>query len=130
LAGFNYVQAVGQGGVATLHGQKRWLLDSGWFSVHQKEDNVIALQRGRVEVEFIPTGYTAVLQVLDKGVHRTFKHFFRENCVNWLTQQELPNEKPTRILVARWIRDAWERVTVSSIVNTWNSLPLYPYQSE
>jgi len=112
-----------------MDGRDGYLIQDG-FSVHQKEDNVIALQRGGVEVEIIPAGYTAVLQVMDKGVHRTFKHFFRENGINWLTQQELPNAKPTRILVARWIRDAWERVTASSIVNTWNSLPLHPYQPE
>jgi hypothetical protein len=112
-----------------MDGRDGYLIQDG-FSVHQKEDNIIALQRGGVEVDFIPAGYTAVLQVLDKGVHRTFKHFFQENFVNWLTQQELPNEKPTRILVARWIRDAWEQVTVSSILNTWNSLPLHPYQPE
>ena len=112
-----------------MDGRDGYLIQDG-FSVHQKEDNVIALQRSGVEVDFIPAGYTAVLQVMDKGVHRTFKHFFRENGINWLTQQELPNAKPTRILVARWIRDAWERVTASSIVNTWNSLPLHPYQPE
>jgi transposase-like protein len=100
------------------------------FSVHAKEENVIVLQHGGVEVEFIPAGYTAVLQVLDKGVHRSFKHFYRENCINWLTQQQLPNAKPTRILVARWIRDAWERVTAVSIVNTWNSIPLHPFEPE
>jgi len=100
------------------------------FSVHGKEENVIVLQHGGVEVEFIPAGYTAVLQVLDKGVHRSFKHFYREHCINWLTQQQLPNAKPTRILVARWIRDAWELVTAVSIVNTWNSLPLHPFEPE
>jgi len=100
------------------------------WRINAKEENVIVLQHGGVEVEFIPSGYTAVLQVLDKGVHRSFKHFYRENCINWLTQQQLPNAKPTRILVARWIRDAWERVTAVSIINTWNSLPLHPFEPE
>jgi hypothetical protein len=59
------------------------------FSVHAKEEKVTVLKRAGVEVEFIPA-------VLDKGVHRTFKHFYHENCINWLTQQQQQNAKPTR----------------------------------
>jgi hypothetical protein len=55
-----------------LNGREGYLLQDA-FSVHAKEENVTVLQCGGVEVEFIPAGYTAVLQVLDKGVHRTFK---------------------------------------------------------
>jgi hypothetical protein len=62
------------------------------YSVHAKEENITILQCTGVEVELIPAGYTAVLQVLDKGVHRTFKHFYRENCINWLTQQQQQNQ--------------------------------------
>jgi hypothetical protein len=83
-----------------LNGREGYLLQDA-FSVHAKEENVTVLQCGGVEVEFIPAGYTVVLQVLDKGVHRTFKHFYRENCMNWLTQQQQhQNAKPTCILVA------------------------------
>jgi hypothetical protein len=38
--------------------------------------------------------------------------------------------KPTCIPVAHWIQDAWECVTAASIVNTWNSVPLPPFQPE
>jgi hypothetical protein len=70
-----------------LNGREGYLLQDA-SSVHAKEENFTVLQCGGVEVEFIPAGYTAVLQVLDKGVHRTFKHFYHENCINWLTQQQ------------------------------------------
>jgi hypothetical protein len=38
------------------------------FSVHLKDDNLIVAHRAGVEVEFIPAGYTACSQVLDKGI--------------------------------------------------------------
>jgi hypothetical protein len=98
---------------------------------YKMPENITILQCAGVEVEFIPAGYTAVLQVLDKGVHRTFKHFYHENCINWLTQQQQQqNAKQTRILVAHWISDAWEHITAVSIINTWNSLPLHLFQPE
>jgi hypothetical protein len=99
-----------------LNGREGYLLQDA-FLVHAKEENITVLQCTGVEVEFIPTGYTAVLQVLDKGVHRAFQLFYHENCINWLTQQQQQNAKPTHILVACWIRDAWECVAAVRIVN-------------
>ncbi len=41
----------------------------GNFSVHMQHDNVSTLQLLGAEVEFIPVGYTPVLQAMDKGLH-------------------------------------------------------------
>jgi hypothetical protein len=49
--------------------------------------------------------------------------------LSWLTQQQ-QNAKPNRINVANWIRNAWEHVTATSIVNTWNNTQLNPYEPE
>ena len=108
-----------------LNGREGYLLQDG-FSVHAKEENVTILQHARVEGEFIPAEYTVVL---DKAVHRTSKPFYCEICINWLTQQQQQNAAPSRIIVARWSRDAWELVTAVSIINTWNSLPLHSSQN-
>ncbi len=57
-----------------LNGRYGYLLQDQ-FSVHLKEENVMAAQRAGVEVDFIPAGYTSCLQVLDKGVNKPFKQF-------------------------------------------------------
>jgi len=81
-----------------LNGKEGYLLQDA-FSVHAKEENATVLQCSGVEVEFIPAGYTAVLQVLEKGVHRTSKHFYREKNINWLTQQQQQNaNQPVSLL--------------------------------
>ncbi len=58
-----------------LNGREEYLLQDS-FSALAKEENVIKVQRTGVEVDFIPAGYTHWLQVLDNGIHRTFKHFY------------------------------------------------------
>jgi hypothetical protein len=50
-----------------LNGRGGYLLQHS-FSVHTKEEKAI------VEVDFISAGYTPCLQVLNKGIQRTFKH--------------------------------------------------------
>ncbi len=44
------------------------LLDQ--FSAHMQCNNTFTMQQIGIEVDFIPAGYTPVLQVLVKGVHK------------------------------------------------------------
>jgi hypothetical protein len=65
----------------------------------------------RVQVEFLPAGYTAVLQPLDKGIIKPFKDYYYKLQNNWII---LPAEgiKPTCLDVATWVNTAWNSVTV------------------
>jgi hypothetical protein len=42
----------------------------------------IKVQHTGGEVDSIPAGYTPYLQVLDKGIHRIFKHFYQQNMLS------------------------------------------------
>jgi len=82
-------------------------------------DIVRLTQERGTEVEFIPGGYTGALQVLDKGVNKPFKNHYRQQ-LHWQINND-ENAKPKRHDVANWIQAAWDRVTVESIRNMWNS---------
>jgi len=111
--------------VPYLNGRYGYLLQDQ-FSVHMKEENIAATQRAGVEVDFIPAGYTACLQVLDKGVNKPFKQFVRDHSIAWL-QQAPQGAKPNRLDVTNWISNSWNQITAETITNTWNSLQLHPF---
>ena len=111
--------------VPYLNGRYGYLLQDQ-FSVHMKEENIAATQRAGVEVDFIPAGYTACLQVLDKGVNKPFKQFVRDHSIAWL-QQAQQGAKPNRLDVTNWISNSWNQITPETIRNTWNSLQLHPF---
>jgi hypothetical protein len=109
-----------------LNGRYGYLLQDQ-FSVHLKDENLMAAQRAGVEVDFIPAGYTACLQVLDKGVNKPFKQFIQQQCIAWL-QGAPQGAKPDRLTITNWISNSWNQVSVSTITNTWNSLQLLPFE--
>jgi tryptophan synthase beta subunit len=49
-----------------------------------QHDNVTALQILGAEVEFIPAGYTSILQAMDEGLHKPFKQYLREESLSWM----------------------------------------------
>lgn len=73
------------------------------------------------EVEYIPGGYTSKLQVLDVGINKPFKNYMRYEFDCWMTTTT-NNYKPQRSNVAEWILTAWNKVTSSTITNTWNKI--------
>ena len=88
-------------------------------SVHMCGECVQAIQSCGTDVDFIPGGYTGKLQVLDVGVNRPFKDFVREKYEQFMSQND---RKPSRLDVAQWVADAWKRVSMESIINTWASI--------
>jgi transposase-like protein len=109
---------------AHLHENKVYMaLDQ--FSVHMQHNNTAALQQIGVEVEFIPPGYTSVLQVLDKGVHKPFKQYLREESMAFMLRNP-EGTKPTRTDIALWIRNSWEQIQPTTILNTWESIGIRP----
>jgi hypothetical protein len=90
-------------------------------------ENFIAAQKAGVEVEFIPAGYTACCQVLNKGINKPFKQSIQQQCIAWL-QGALQGAKPDCVTIANWISNSWNQVSVNTVTNTWNSLWLYPFE--
>ena len=91
------------------------------FSVHMQHANTTALQQIGVEVEFIPPGYTSILQVLDKGVHKPFKQYLREESMAFMLRNP-EGTKPTRQDIALWIKKSWDQIQPSTSLNTWESI--------
>jgi hypothetical protein len=59
--------------------------------------------------------------VLDKCVSKPFKKYAREEFELWIMAQG-SHKRPTRAEVSQWIKVAWEKVTTSTIINTWKSI--------
>jgi hypothetical protein len=98
-----------------------------WVPVHLKDENLIAVGRAGVEVDFIPAGYTPPCQVLDKGINKPFKQFLGQQSIAWL-QGAPQGSKPDRVTITNWISNSWNQVSVDTITNTWNSLRLIPFE--
>jgi hypothetical protein len=54
------------------------------FSVHLNNKAIRSLNDVRVQAEFLPAGYTAVLQPLDKGIIKPFKDSYYKLQNNWI----------------------------------------------
>jgi hypothetical protein len=112
--------------VPYLNGRFGYMLQDQ-FSVHLKIENLIAVGRSGVEVDFIPAGYTPPCQVLDKGINKPIKQFLGQQCIAWL--QETPQgSKPDCVTITNWISNSLNQVSVDTITNTWNSLRLIPFE--
>jgi hypothetical protein len=69
----------------------------------------------------VPGGYTGCVQVLDKVVNKTFKHYTREEFESWMVSNG-SSKKTTRGEVSKWIQMAWDKVMTATIINTWKSI--------
>ncbi len=91
-----------------------------------KQNSVCCLTKGLdglvnsigMEVDFIPAAYIACLQVMNKGLHKPFKQYWREESVRWLMNHQ-EGQKPSRVDITNWIFRSWDRVTISRTINTW-----------
>ena len=109
---------------AALHnGTVHMSLDQ--FSVHMQHDNTTALQHVGVEVDFIPAGYTSILQVMDKGLHKPFKQYLREESMAFMLNNP-EGTKPTRLDIATWIQRSWDLVQPAAVLNSWSSIGIRP----
>jgi hypothetical protein len=111
---------------AELHNNSLYFLLDQFFSVHMQCNNTFALQQIGIEVDFIPAGYTPILQVLDKGVHKPFKQYLKEESIAFMVKNP-EGTKPTQLGIAHWIRWSWDQVQHSTILNTWHSIGIHPF---
>jgi hypothetical protein len=79
------------------------------------------LQDTGTEVDFVVGEYTGCVQILDKGINLPFKGYSRENFEHWMMMNET-RRHPTRGEVVSWIDEAWSKITVSCMKNTWISV--------
>jgi hypothetical protein len=91
------------------------------FRAHMVSEVCAGLQEEGTEVDFITPGFTGALQVLDVGVNKQFKQYIRHQYEEWMVDNPL-NQRPTRPIVATWIHNAWDTVSIDAIVNTWRSV--------
>ena len=95
------------------------------FSVHTSRPFVTAVNDLGADVDFIPAGYTCVLQPCDVGVNSQFKGYIREYHSRWCMERyPLYNgvgtfPTPDRADVYQWIVAAFDRVTPPQIRRTF-----------
>ena len=90
------------------------LLDS--FKVHLQAEIVAAIQCLGVQVEFIPPGFTGLLQPVDVVFNKAFKAKLRSKYNTWLWSQDPDKPIPASTCadVARWIVTA-EKAELASL---------------
>jgi len=101
------------------------------YKVHMTSDFVKACNNLGADVNYIPAGYTCVLQPLDVGVNGPFKAFVRDHIHSWVLQKYpgLANHgkkfpTPEQEDVYPWILLAFQRITSESIVCTFACIGL------
>ena len=90
------------------------------FSVHLMTECVNPIQDCGTEVDFVLGGYTSKLQVLDVGVNKPFEEYVKQCYERFMVQNA--GRKVCRLDVAKWVEEAWERVSTETICNTWSSI--------
>ncbi len=91
------------------------------FSVYMMSECVNSIQDCGTEVDFVLGGYTSKLQVIDVGINKPFKGYIKECYERFMVANE-DDVKVSRSDVAKWVEEAWNKVSVNAICNTWSSI--------
>jgi hypothetical protein len=100
------------------------------FSVHLTSEFVQSINDLGVNIEYIPAGYTCVLQPVDVGVNAPFKKAIRNLHHSWCMKKYpvVPNgdklPTPKRDDVYGWVVEAFEKVSSELIVKTFKYIDL------
>jgi hypothetical protein len=107
----------GTGGASS--GPSLIILDE--FRAHMTASTIDAFEKLGTVVDFIPGGYTSVLQPLDVGINKPFKDRFRSlynaYCVEHFDGDLVP--KTDRFAVASMVVNAWNEIPPQMIKNAW-----------
>jgi hypothetical protein len=112
-----------------LHSLPRSLLLMDDFKGHWVPEVVKELTDVNAELLKIPPGYTGKLQVLDVGINKPFHHhtldlielYMMEN----FNEETRTFRKPKRPDIANRIELAWEKISSSTIANTWRHIGIH-----
>eukprot|EP00977_Amphora_coffeiformis_P015907 scaffold4786_cov198-Amphora_coffeaeformis.AAC.19 len=94
------------------------------MSVHLMPSVKKAIEECGTLLEYIPKGYTSRLQVCDAGLNKPFKDHMRATVHEWMILQGESVVKPDRPIVSYWIDHAWNKITRTTITNTWAHIQL------
>lgn len=109
--------------------QKAFLLVDH-FKVHLTSEFVKSVNNLGVDIDYIPAGYTCVLQPVDVGVNATFKKAIRDLHHKWcldkypkvLNNDRLPT--PERDDVYDWVVRSFDTITAKTIRKTFTYIGL------
>jgi hypothetical protein len=88
-----------------------------------------AISRRGTEVEIGQEGgYTGCVHIIYKGVNTPFKGYLGEEFERCMVTNGLRRRRPNRGEMAQWVKVAWEKVTLATIVNTWRSVGKNKYE--
>eukprot|EP00977_Amphora_coffeiformis_P023692 scaffold13947_cov113-Amphora_coffeaeformis.AAC.2 len=65
-----------------------------------------------------------ITSVCDIGLNKPFKDYMRGTVHEWLIDSEDTSTKPDRQTVSHWIEHAWNKISSSTITNTWAHIKL------
>jgi hypothetical protein len=98
------------------------------FKVHLMKSFVDACNNIGIDVEYIPAGYTCVLQPIDVGFNAQLKQHVRKKHGEWCLQnyRGVPNGHrlpvPNRNNVMEWVDFAFNNISNESIAKTFKSI--------
>ncbi len=88
-------------------------------AVHETAAIKEALGNHGTKVLYIPRGFTSLLQVLDFGVNKPFKHYMNQQFETFMLSN---GQNIERLHIIRWVIGSWERIKTETITNTWRSI--------
>ena len=101
--------------------RKRNLLVWDSFRAHLCQNVKRVLRDSKTDVAVIPGGMTSILQPLDVGVNKPFKHHLRRRWNKWMLDGEhsfTPAgriRKPDLQLICKWILESWEEISPATV---------------
>ena len=79
--------------------------------------------------EYIPGGCTGLVQPVDVGIGAPFKSYIKRQWLDWLHMQDIPADSaicpPTRVDIANWIVQAWNKVSKETVKNAFRHRPYH-----
>ena len=97
-------------------GQKLLLVDP--YAPRVDNEPLFHYRQPDVDVKFIPRHCTGSVQPLDKDVIRSFKYRVTELMDN----HDYENEEVTGEVLSNWIKEVWQAVLTTAIINSFNRL--------
>ena len=99
------------------------LLDK--YKCHYQGSVAKAIEDLGVEWDIISGGCTGLVQPIDVGVSKLFKHRIRYWLEEWLADEDTSRVRPkeARQLLAKWVCDSWARTMEETVYNSWRHAP-------
>jgi hypothetical protein len=98
------------------------------FKCHLLPSFINACNKVGLDVDYIPKGYTCVLQPVDVGFNAPLKHWVRNCHHEWCLDKYpklVPHQKiplPTNDDIMQWINYAYDKITPQLIIKTFKHI--------